>query len=109
LPAPDAPSTGGPLRYGLGWASIGVGAAGIASGFAFGAAALGARDDFLASNRLDADAHDRAATLRTLANVGYFAGGALAAAGVILVLTAPSEPQVAIVFGPRGVVANARF
>jgi hypothetical protein len=54
---------------------------------------LSARDDFEASGRTDADAHDRAVSYRTWSTVTLFGGGALAGAGVVLLLTSPSSPE----------------
>lgn len=97
------PASGGSLRKTLGFVAAGVGVAAVGTGVALGFVAVGARDDFEASGRHDADAHDRAATMRTLANIGLFAGGALVVGGVVLVLTAPKEsaaPTAALFVGP---------
>lgn len=60
-------------------------------GTVFGLSALGARDDFEASQRTDRDAHDKAASMKLLTNVAFIGGGVIAATGLVLVLTAPKK------------------
>lgn len=70
-----------------------LGTSALAAGAAIylGVSALSARDDFVDSGETDRDAHDRAATLRTLTNVAWVGAGVLAATGGVLLLVAPSE------------------
>jgi len=70
-----------------------LGTSALAAGAAvyLGVSALSARDEFVDSGETDRDAHDRAATLRTLTNVAWVGAGALAVTGGVLLLVAPSS------------------
>jgi hypothetical protein len=85
----------------LGWVGLGTGAAAFGAGVVLGVNALSARDEFEASGRLDVEAHDRAASLRMWTNVVWVGAGVLGAAGVVLLVTAPSGEAKAAT-GPGG-------
>ncbi|HEY6035699.1 MAG TPA: PEGA domain-containing protein [Kofleriaceae bacterium] len=106
-------------------ATIGVGGAGLVTGIVFGALArskwnaakaicggsttCATQDEADAAGKLGAQAHSRA----TLSTIFTIAGGAVAAAGVVLYATAPSEHEVQIsaLPGPDGgtFVVSGRF
>jgi hypothetical protein len=81
-----------PTSRTLGW--VAVGGAGVMSGVAIylGLEALEARDTFNDSGHTDAEAHDRAASLRLWTNVAWAVAGASAATGVVLLLGS-DEPE----------------
>ncbi len=74
------------------WGWVGVGASVALGGAAiiFGVRALSARDRFNASNHTDSSAHNDASDLRLTTNVLWGGAAATGAAGLILLLTAPS-------------------
>ncbi len=72
-PAPGSAST-------WGWVSLGVGVAAAGATTYLGLSALDARDDYVASGRLDVDAHDRARNLRTATNIAL--GTAIVTSGI---------------------------
>jgi hypothetical protein len=95
-PAAEGAPRGGTQRV-LGLAVAGVGLAGIAVGTVFGLQASSKNDDAAAhchgnnlcdaeGIRLDKQGHDAA----TISTVAFIAGGALAAGGLVIFLTAPS-------------------
>ena len=95
---PDAVDPGTPQRL-LGFLSLGVGGAGLAVGAITGGIAMGQHSELSEvcpneqcpmSQESDLDAYN---TTSTVSTVGFVAGGALAALGLVLVLTAPSEPE----------------
>src|SRR5215208_164770 len=71
---------------------IGAGAACASTAIVLGLSAVSARDDFDASGRSDAEARDRAVTLRTWTNVAWGAAAATAATGAVLLLSARGGP-----------------
>jgi hypothetical protein len=81
-------------RRTIGWIGVGLGGAGVAVGIVAGVVAIGKKGD-LELDPLCPDACTDAAlvdsynTTRNVSTVGFIAGGALLAAGVVLVLTAP--------------------
>ncbi len=83
---------GAPAGRTLGW--VAIGGAGVMSGVAvyLGVEALEARDTFNDSGHTDADAHDRAASMRLWTNVAWAVAGASAATGVVLLLGS-DEPE----------------
>jgi hypothetical protein len=87
-----AREAGSPTGRTLGW--VAIGGAGVASGVAvyLGLEALEARDTFNDSGHTDADAHDRAASMRLWTNVAWAVAGASAATGVVLLLGS-DEPE----------------
>jgi hypothetical protein len=99
-PATDTPKAGSTQRT-LGWVAVTVGGAGLIFGGVTGGLAIGKKsslddagcqgDACPTSQQGKVDSYN---TLRTLSSVGFIAGGVVAAAGVVLVLTAPShEPS----------------
>lgn len=93
----------------LGWSAIG--GAGLAGGAAIflGARGLAARDAFDASGHTDQAARDRAASLRVWTNVTWATAGALGAAGVVLLLVAPSRPAVKASVSLGGAAVSGSF
>lgn len=95
-PARNEPSTA-PWRT-VGWAGVGLGALGIGIGSAFGLMASSDKSDAACDSAgyCESDALASARSNATVANVGFIAGGALLAAGLAVVLFAPSKtgPQV---------------
>lgn len=114
LPPPPDEAPGRSQRI-LGWVGVAGGACAFGVGVALGVTALSARDAFEASGRLDVQAHDRAASLRTWTNVVWAGAGVLGATGVVLLVTAPSgeakagEVTSAVRVGPGAVGWEVRF
>ncbi len=101
-PAAPAPSAGGGMSTGkvVGVAGIGVGAVGLVVGVITGALAMGKHSDLTSSPCATAPCSQSAlttyqstdssySTLSTVSTVGFIAGGVLAAAGVVLFISAP--------------------
>jgi hypothetical protein len=111
--APPGESSSGPpgSRKLIGFAALGGGV--IASGvaIALGVAALSAKSEFDDSGHHDQDAHDRAASLRTMTNVSWCVAGVLGVTGAVLVMTAPSgsSTSASAGLGPRGAFVSVRF
>jgi hypothetical protein len=96
----------------LGWVFIGAGAACASTAIVLGLSAVSARDDFDASGRSDAEARDRAVTLRTWTNVAWGAAAATATTGVVLLLSARGGPASAssdLALGPASLRYRLRF
>ena len=84
----------------IGWIGIGTGAAALAVGSVAGMMSLGKKrdlddggcqgNDCFTDQKSDVDAHNRDILI---ANVGFAAGGVLAATGLTLLLTAPKRDQ----------------
>ena len=91
-----------------GFTLLGIAVATTAVSIGTGAAALDARDTFNASGHTDADAHSRAANLRTVTNVGWVLTGVLAATGGVVLLTAPNHGLEAAVL-PGGGALRLHF
>jgi hypothetical protein len=80
-----------------GWIGVGAGALGLGVGAVAGALALGKKGDLEAGCGPDLEACSSGAwedaqgynTLRTVSGVGFIAGGVVATAGIVLLLTAP--------------------
>jgi hypothetical protein len=121
VPEETSDSHSGSTRRPLGWVAIVAGGAGIVTGAVTGAIALGKRGEFESSGRCRieqneclpdmqpaVDAYDR---FRTVSTIGFVAGGVLATAGVVLLLTAPGEggPQAAVRLSPRAVSLVGSF
>jgi hypothetical protein len=96
-----------------------VGGAGLVFGGVTGAMVLGKQDDLEANSRCgdnacgpsqkgDVDSYN---SLRTLSTVGFIAGGVVAAAGVVIVLTAPKtqSPSAALWLGPSSAGVRGSF
>ena len=103
----------------LAWVAIGVGGAGIATGAVTGAMTLSKEGDLeenencrdakcLPSERDDVSGYN---TLRTVSTVAWIGGAALAATGVVLLVTAPkpTETHAALVAGPGSLFLRGRF
>ena len=92
-PAGDAPATGG--KRTLAYVALAAGGAGLVLGGVSGGLALSKRSELDDSGDCEADQCRRSVegdvstlrTFRTLSTVGFIAGGALAATGVVLLLT----------------------
>lgn len=119
--APDGPDEADPgaTQRTLGFVSLGVGGAGLVLGIITGVLAMGEHSELEEqcpneecpeSQQSTIDAYE---TTSTLSTVGFIAGGVLAAAGIVLVLTAPSaepaEPAAALSVGPGTVQLLLRF
>ncbi len=87
-PPPDATSSRSASKT-IGWVAIGGSAAFLSASIYLGVSALASRDEFEATQRRSVDAHDRADSQRTWTNVLLVGAVALAAAGVVLIVTAP--------------------
>jgi tetratricopeptide (TPR) repeat protein len=88
-PAPREPPPSTAAKT-TGFVLLGTSALAAGAAIYLGVSALSARDEFVESGETDRDAHDRAATLRTLTNVAWVGAGVLAATGGVLLLVAPS-------------------
>lgn len=120
VPSPRGPSTSAsstsPQRT-LGWIGLGAGGVGVALGSVMGGLAASQRSSLKKSGCTDTlcppekqDDVERLNTFRTVSTVGFIAGGALAATGVVLLLTAPSnEHEVAALVSDRAVLLTGRF
>lgn len=102
----------------LGWVALGAGAVGVAVGSLSGVKALSERktlDDsgLCVEDRCPTstqDSVDNLATYRTISTIGFVAGGVLAAAGITLVLTAPSSrTEAALYFAPGAAGLRGSF
>lgn len=99
-PAP-AVVTSGSSRRTWGWIGVGVGGAGLALGSAMAVLALD-KHASIENSGACSGAHcpadkqsdvERLDTFRTVSSIGFIAGGVLAGAGIVLVLTAPASEQ----------------
>jgi hypothetical protein len=123
--ASDDPGASGTIRRPLAYVTLALGGAGLAMGGVTGVIALGKRSDLddnpnCADGKCLRSAEDDVSSLRTfrtLSTVGFIAGGVLAGAGVVLLLTssrnaphawrAPST--LALELGPGDVRLKGRF
>jgi hypothetical protein len=104
-----SPPSHAPLLRTLGWIGVGVGGAALVAGGVFGYLAKSKNDDAHADGHCtDVDCDARGQTLigqakdaALVSTIFVAAGGALTAAGVVLVVTTPGGAKVAI--GPGGV------
>lgn len=116
-PPPKTPDKA-PSRAQL-YAGIGVGVAGLAAlgvGAAFGAVAIGRKNDSAPHCPVGNQCDDVGFQLRTegrtdgdVSTALIIAGGVLVAGGVTLVLTAPRAPKVEVSIAPRGAVIRGAF
>ncbi len=100
-PEPSGGDTGGDegssIMPILGWTAIGVGGAALILGGVMGGLAMGKHSDLTDACPNDAcppseqDNLDAFHTFGTVSTVGFIVGGVLAAGGVVLLLTAPSD------------------
>lgn len=119
LDAGNTRESGSSIRPTLGWVALGVGAAGLAVGVGTGLAAKGKRTTLDESGVCQADRCpsakqaevDSLNTFRTISTISFVAGGVLAAAGVTLLLTAPSKsgPSAALQVAPTSLELRGRF
>jgi hypothetical protein len=127
-PAHDhsAPAPEGGRNHTLAYVALGLGGAGLITGSVAGLIALKEHNDFKSNTECDGNqcgpsqrgAVDRFHTIRTVSTIGFVAGGALAATGLVLLLTGgstSSEGQagrahpVSVGFGLDGVRVSGRF
>jgi hypothetical protein len=122
-PAPVGRDSGSSRKF-LGWSAIGLGAAGLVTGVVAGAAALSkkgtlddsgaCRDDKCLRSSMQSTL-DQYGTFRTVSSIGFIAGGALSAVGIVLLVTAPSGDAGSARTGTwlrvssTGVTAGGRF
>jgi hypothetical protein len=100
-----------------GFVALGAGGVGLVVGGITGGIALGKKNDIDANancrdNRCapsEADQVDSYNALRTVSSVGFIAGGVLAAAGVVLLVTAPSGASAQAFLGPQSLGVRGRF
>jgi hypothetical protein len=116
-PAAPPPAKSSPQRT-WGWVGLGAGAAGVGFGGIMGALALKTHSDIASSGDCSdstcpagkRDAVDQLDRYRLLSSIGFIAGGALAATGIVLVVSAPKqESQITGSFSPGGVLVTGRF
>lgn len=94
---PPSPSGSRSTSRALGWAALGLGAAGAAAGTFFGLRTFSQRNDaevFCAGrfcSQEGLDLHDDARASATLSTVTFALGGAALAAGLVLILTSSSR------------------
>lgn len=104
----------------VGWVAIGLGGAGLVAGAIAGGLAIakkGGLDDDCPNGECSPEFHgdvDSFQTTRLVSTVGLIAGGVLAAGGLVLVLTAPSDDDevgaiVRLHVRPAGVGLSGRF
>jgi hypothetical protein len=120
-PADEPPDEPGwlPHQRTVGWIGLGVGGAGLVFGSVMGLRAMAQQSELdkhgcsdghcYGDQSSDIDAYD---TSRTLSTIGYAVGGVGVAAGIVLLLTAPSEqeaPPVSAWIGPRMAGVQGRF
>jgi hypothetical protein len=122
-PAPDHVEAKGSTQKTLGFVILGVGAAGLLVGGVTGGLALGKHGDIMKScpeGHCPPDqkasiqpAIDSYNSMRTISTIGFIAGGALAATGVVLMLTAPkaktTQAAITPIVGFGFVGANGTF
>jgi hypothetical protein len=100
-----------------GWIAIGAGGVGLVVGGVTGLIAVGKKSDIdgnpncrgnhcAPSEQSTVDTYN---TCRTLATVGFYAGGALAALGAVLLVTAPSHPSAQAYVGPGSAGVRGTF
>ena len=117
--APDeAPAQAGSSRRTLAFVAIGVGGAGLALGAVTGFLALGKKKEIddnplckggncLRSEQSLVEGYN---TLRSVSGAGLIAGAAIAAVGVVILVSAPKQPQqTALRFGPGSVDLSRSF
>lgn len=119
-PAParsDAREAAPPAQRTWGWVAIGAGGVGLVAGGVTGLVAVGKKSGIDGNpnchgNRCapsEQSAVDTYDTCRTLSTVGFYAGGALAALGVVLLVTAPSKASAQAYVGPGSAGVRGTF
>ncbi len=118
-PAPVETSGSSPLRT-VGFVSVAIGGAGLAAGGALGIAAIVEKRSLdkpgvcATPTTCDAGARGKVGTyntLRTASAIALYAGGGVAALGIVLIVAAPkkSDAPAALVLGPGHVRVEGRF
>ncbi|HVY30352.1 MAG TPA: hypothetical protein VHB79_27530 [Polyangiaceae bacterium] len=116
-PAASNDSSAGSTQRTLGFVALGAGAVGLALGGVTGGLALGKRSSLESSGCTDThcppekrEEVNQLDTLRLVSSIGFIAGGALAAGGITLLLSAPSSPhRVSAVLAGDGIAVRGRF
>lgn len=119
-PAEPVDKSRGKTQRIVGIAVAGIGVVGVAVGGVFGLVALGKKGDTTINcssdlsrcNSAGVSAMSTARTDATISTIGFIAGGALLAGGVVLYLTAPKpgeEKTVGLRITPNGSGANLSF
>jgi hypothetical protein len=103
--------SGWPLQRTLGWVGVGVGGAGVLVGMVAGGVVLVKQstldnDPGCPDACRDRDAVSSFNAMRGVSTAGFIAGGVVLAAGVVLVLTAPSSSARAVAADGRGLVVD---
>lgn len=96
--SPESPGQGANGLTVAGVTMLVVGGVVVVVGIGVGAAAVGARDDFVAGGNVDPDLRAQADDLRTASNVTWVSGAAVGAIGLVLLvtgLTQSDDPLVA--------------
>jgi len=103
----------------VGGVSLAAGGGLAVAAIVLGVKAVEARDEFDQSGQTDAELHDRAASLRTGANVCWVGAGVLAAAGVVMLIvygasgpsetTEPPSAQASLRLTPTGALLDVKF
>jgi hypothetical protein len=120
LPPPPAAEQNRSWQPTLGWVALGAGVVGVAVGTVSGLKAMSERKTLDDSGLCVADGArcptstkdhvDSLSTFRTVSTIGFIAGGVFAAAGVTLLLTAPSQnAETALYFGPGSAGLRGSF
>src|SRR5262249_21380739 len=106
----------GSAQRAVGFVTIGAGAIGLGLGIATGIIAIRQKSELtdkcgpqLACGPSNYDAADTYNGTRVISTVGFIAGGALAAAGLVIVLTAPRGQRVALTFSPGHAALRGAF
>jgi hypothetical protein len=117
----DTTTKPGQGRRALAWVVLGGGGVGLALGAVTGALAMqkrgqldenqGCAEDHVCPRQLSEDV-DSLNTMRNVSTVGFIAGGVLASAGVVLLLTAPKQteaPRAALWLSPTSLGVRGQF
>jgi hypothetical protein len=116
-PARETSAQAGSTQRTWGWVAVGAGGLGLVVGGITGGVALGkkgelddnssCRDDRCAPS--ESDQVDSYNAMRTASSIGFIAGGAFAALGVVLLATAPNQAKAQAYIGPHSVGVRGRF
>jgi hypothetical protein len=116
-PPHDTGAAAGSMQRTWGWVALGAGGVGLVVGGITGGIALGkksdlddnpsCRDDRCAPS--ESDQVDSYNAMTTVSSVGFIAGGAFAALGVVLLVTAPNDAPAQAFIGPQSVGVRGRF
>lgn len=116
-PARETNAAPGSAQRTWGFVALGAGGVGLVVGGITGGIALGKKSDIDANancrdNRCapsETDQVDSYNAMTTVSSVGFIAGGALAALGAVLLVTAPSGAAAQAFIGPQSVGVRGRF